>query len=244
MNRRLPVLVTAAFAFAAGFLPVAAAGQSYGTGDQVLTLGPMAFRGRDSTLTFLTASDGYLYGYDPSFELYVAPLTLPDGAEIFQMCVYGNVTSDGYVNATIQSVKLVPGGQSSSYVDVPGSEVVDTIQIGYGTVCTNPFSYVFHDTNENFENIAHDIRIWTSYGMGVGGVRIFWRRQVSDPPPVSSFDDVPLGSTFSKFIEALKAAGITAGCQSDPPLFCPDRPITRAEMATYLSIALGLHWPN
>ena len=46
---------------------------------------------------------------------------------------------------------------------------------------------------------------------------------------------------YSRSVEAMKAAGITRGCQQSP-LYCPDRPITRAEMAVYLSIALGLHW--
>jgi hypothetical protein len=78
----------------------------------------------------------------------------------------------------------------------------------------------------------------------LGWVEIWWRRQVSPLPVASSFDDVPLGSQYSQFIEALKAAGITGGCQASPPLYCPDRPITRAEMAVYLSLALGLHWPD
>ena len=49
------------------------------------------------------------------------------------------------------------------------------------------------------------------------------------------------GSVFEAAIESVRKAGITVGC--NPPendRYCPDRPVTRAEMATFLSRALGL----
>ena len=49
------------------------------------------------------------------------------------------------------------------------------------------------------------------------------------------------GSPFERDIGVLAAAGITRGC--NPPVndrFCPDSPVTRAEMATFLARALGL----
>jgi hypothetical protein len=42
----------------------------------------------------------------------------------------------------------------------------------------------------------------------------------------------------------LAASGITAGCNASPAQFCPDAPITRAQMETFLARALGLHFPN
>jgi glucose/arabinose dehydrogenase len=49
------------------------------------------------------------------------------------------------------------------------------------------------------------------------------------------------GSVFEGDIEWLGATGVTRGC--NPPVndrFCPDRPVTRAEMATFLGRALDL----
>jgi hypothetical protein len=46
------------------------------------------------------------------------------------------------------------------------------------------------------------------------------------------------GSSFERSIEALAAAGITKGCSADR--FCPNEPVTRAQMATFLARALGL----
>jgi len=64
--------------------------------------------------------------------------------------------------------------------------------------------------------------------------------EVSAAPATASFNDVPTNHPFFKFIEALKASGITAGCSAAPPLYCPDAPLTRGQMAVFLSIALGL----
>jgi hypothetical protein len=63
---------------------------------------------------------------------------------------------------------------------------------------------------------------------------------VSPAPAVATFNDVPVGHPFFRFIEALRASGITAGCSASPPLYCPDSPLTRGQMAVFLSIALGL----
>ena len=41
-------------------------------------------------------------------------------------------------------------------------------------------------------------------------------------------------------IEALLAAQITTGCSQQPLQYCPDRPITRAQMAAFLYRARNL----
>jgi hypothetical protein len=64
--------------------------------------------------------------------------------------------------------------------------------------------------------------------------------QVSPAPLIPSFNDVPTNHPFFQFIEALKASGITGGCQAAPPLYCPDSSVTRGQMAVFLAKALGL----
>jgi hypothetical protein len=63
---------------------------------------------------------------------------------------------------------------------------------------------------------------------------------VSPPPGTATFNDVPTTDPAFKFIEALYNSGITSGCQTSPPLYCPDNTITRREMAVFLAVALGL----
>ena len=60
--------------------------------------------------------------------------------------------------------------------------------------------------------------------------------EAADPAGFADTDD-----HFHKAdIDALAAARITAGCHADPLRYCPDRPVTRAEMATFLARALGV----
>ena len=75
----------------------------------------------------------------------------------------------------------------------------------------------------------------------LGFVEVRWRRTVSDPPAAATFGDVPSSHPFFQFIEALGSSGITGGCGGGN--YCPDSPLTRGQMAVFLSKALGLHWP-
>jgi hypothetical protein len=76
--------------------------------------------------------------------------------------------------------------------------------------------------------------------LAIKGMRITYKLQVSPAPAVASFGDVPTGHWAFRYVEALAASGVTSGCA--PGLFCPNNPITRAEMAVFLSDALGLYY--
>lgn len=39
--------------------------------------------------------------------------------------------------------------------------------------------------------------------------------------------------------EALRTAGVTAGCSTSPLRYCPDQPVTRAQMASFFVRALS-----
>ena len=52
------------------------------------------------------------------------------------------------------------------------------------------------------------------------------------------------GNTHAANIDALAAAGITLGCETDPLRYCPDQAVTRAQMATFLNRALELQHQN
>jgi len=62
---------------------------------------------------------------------------------------------------------------------------------------------------------------------------------VSPAPAQATFNDVPANHPFFKYVEALYASGITAGCDVGP-LYCPNNPVTRGQMAVFLAKALGL----
>ena len=74
--------------------------------------------------------------------------------------------------------------------------------------------------------------------MAVWMVRVLDR---SDPVPVTftRFADVDASHPHAAFIERLADIGVTRGC-GDGRNFCPDREVTRAQMAALLSRAYGL----
>jgi ELWxxDGT repeat protein len=56
-----------------------------------------------------------------------------------------------------------------------------------------------------------------------------------DPPAGGGiFSDVPLTFWAVEWIEQLYADGVTSGCGTGPLVYCPETPVTRAEMAVFL----------
>ena len=74
------------------------------------------------------------------------------------------------------------------------------------------------------------------------GFRAFYNLQISPAPGVASFSDVGTGYWAYQAIEAMASSGITTGFPDGT--FRPENTVTRAQMATFLARALGLHWPN
>ena len=64
------------------------------------------------------------------------------------------------------------------------------------------------------------------------------------PRQRAGFDDVDPRSAHAANIEALYAAQITTGCTQEPLAYCPSRPVTRAQMASFLTRALDLETPR
>jgi hypothetical protein len=60
------------------------------------------------------------------------------------------------------------------------------------------------------------------------------------PPACATpvFNDVPASSPFCRWIEELVRRGITAGCGGGN--FCPAQPVTREQMAVFLTVTFGL----
>ena len=56
----------------------------------------------------------------------------------------------------------------------------------------------------------------------------------------SRFTDVEDDDWQTPYIERMADLGITVGCRSDPPQFCPDSPVNRGQMASFLTRALDL----
>ncbi len=102
---------------------------------------------------------------------------------------------------------------------------------GYGAVTEGPTLAVTVDDDEV------SVRPIGPIGLGPIG-------PVDDDPedraPSAAFVDVAPRSVHAVAIGALLAEGITGGCSVDPPRYCPQDPVTRAQMASLLARALDL----
>jgi hypothetical protein len=65
------------------------------------------------------------------------------------------------------------------------------------------------------------------------------------PPPATGtdFTDVPADFWAAPYIEQLFAEGGTAGCQPNPPRYCPDQSVLREQMAVFLVRAFNFTLP-
>ncbi|HEY1252050.1 MAG TPA: S-layer homology domain-containing protein [Thermoanaerobaculia bacterium] len=96
------------------------------------------------------------------------------------------------------------------------------------------------------DNLTQTYFVQVEMGVGLSNllrsVKVHYRLQVSPDPAIQSFTDVPVSHPFHRYVEALYDAGITAGYPDGR--FGVDDPITRGQMAVFLALALGLHFPN
>ena len=54
------------------------------------------------------------------------------------------------------------------------------------------------------------------------------------------FKDVPSSNPFARYIEHLYDHGVTGGCATNPLRYCPDKAVTRAQMAIFIVRSFGL----
>ncbi len=178
-----------------------------------------------------------------------APIHLPSGALITY------VELDYYDNSAVGEVQAAIGvcgftgqlcilyvGDQNGCSDAP-------FALCSGNAATPGYSYVGTDmsgdaiTVDNYSNrYVFAVGNTTNDGStALSQIIIGYVLQVSPAPGVATFLDVPTSSPQFQFVEALVAAGITAGCGGNN--YCPNNPVTRGQMAVFLAKALGLQFP-
>lgn len=230
-----------AFVGVSGASP-AAGEETFGTVDTVrLTVPASAFVCENpSCYAYSIIGYGYL-GLDSScvsstsLQAFRAPVNLPNGALVtgMDMYFYDSDTADN-ISATLWKTSGASPTQSNvGQVSSAGSS-------GYGVATASANTTV--DNTSQYELEINQAYPLANGALGFRAVVVEYKLQVSPAPAVASFADVPTSSPIFRFVEALKASGITAGC--DATHYCPNDPLTRGQMAVFLSAALGLHWPN
>lgn len=178
---------------------------------------------------------------------------LPHGADLRQVSVWLYDDSSS-LNSTVRLYRVCqpdfgPGPQINTLLDVASTSGAAGHQYrnlgciaSFPQLC--PIQLELHETID-LESCVYLVQVGfesCSLDLGIVNARARWERQISPAPATATFDDVPPGNLFFQHIEALAASGITSGCDANS--FCPNAPLTRAQMATFLAEALGLHWEN
>lgn len=235
--RRCPALA-AALAVVAASVALAQPAPTFGTASEIrYHLGYSEFMPADSTISYFPYGPlKGLFATSPA-ATFVASPHIPTGARVttveFNYCDSNN--SGQHIQMDLLDCALV-GNDCHS---------LQSFQSGLGGCIV-----IFFDLTSQNYTMSNQLReLFVQYTLGSGdstnvlvGASIGYKLQVSPGPGVATFADVPTTSPQFKFVEALYAAGITAGCGSGN--FCPNQPLTRGQMAVFLSTALGLHFPN
>ncbi len=107
-------------------------------------------------------------------------------------------------------------------------------QAGFATGTSNWSASVPLELGQNIITVT---AVDGSFNQGSASITVTLETTPTPPPPV--FADVPANHVFFGFIQAIAQAGITGGCATNPPLYCPDDGVRRDQMAVFL--LRGIH---
>jgi len=189
---------------------------------------------------------GYFGPQNTGFnQMFHAPVQLPGGAlpDSLVVPLYDNNSSER-IEVRLSRIRCTGNGPCvegvlaealTTNAEPPGHTVRGSSLAGITWYNDNET-----DGSSQFGEISVDVSNTTDLMMGP--ILIRYTLQVSPSPATATFNDVPTTHWAFRFIEALAASGITAGCGGGN--YCPESPLTRAEMAVYPATAPGLHDPD
>src|SRR5438445_9590336 len=158
-------------------------------------------------------------------------------------CGGGNYCPDAPVTRAQMAVFLLVGEHGSSYVPPPATGNV------FADVPADSFAAAFieqlHAEGITGGCAVNPPRYCPASQVSRAQMAVFLLAaehgsSYTPPPATGIFTDVPLSSPFARWIEQLYREGITAGCGTNPPRYCPDQNVTRGQMAVFLSSTFSL----
>jgi hypothetical protein len=223
--------------------------ESAGLKNQVQWITPQEFQrvresSRISDWGYLADMELFDDGYD-SDARWRSVIHLPDGAKIvnaqwylFDRC--GNDPDVDSIDVMIRKITPDPGGPTQGQTICQESSFTNAGYLRLDCDFTSGSQTVRNTKNYYVATIEFDTSRCPDRAQRLSGLKIVYKLQISPAPASHTFFDVPPTAQFFQEIEALAASGITLGC--DGHNFCPDRYVTRGQMAAFLARALGLSW--
>ena len=210
------------------------------SGERTLALNAWDFDPAVTSSTPLDSSNNFRTGA----AVFVAGVHLPEGSQITGIELYGCDT-DLAASMTVELQRCqedTPAAGPSPCVAIFQADSGVPTFTGCGFFF-NTSAPVYPELVDNLgRSYVARVNLSTS-SLRFRTFRVFYRQSIGFPPANPTFTDVPATHPLFRFVEQLYAAGITGGCSASPPQYCPDAPLTRGQMAVFLTQALGLNWP-
>ena len=212
-----------------------------GPNSNYTSIAARSFVGRQNTAALTWQYSGGVVGCCENLsrtgteEFADAEILLPPGVAIQSVRYWAVDTNavDDLFFSIIQNCLPGFGGGPATQTVIAQGQTVDATGFQGGLLAGGPATVNMRDCT-----YLARVRFPVANSLTFQKLRVEWRRQVTPQPAVATFTDVPVTHFFARWIEAIAAAGITAGCGGG--MYCPDAPVTRAQMAVFLSVALGL----
>ena len=190
-------------------------------------------RGVTATLTKAWLSDFLDVPAADGFHDYVEKL-FRNGVTVG--CLNGNYCRDDSVTRAQMAVFLLKSKFGASHVPPPATGTVfDDVHVGdFAADWIEELASLQITAGCDADSYCPDQAVSRAQ-MAVFLLKTALGSAYVPPPAVEGvFDDVHPGDFAADWIEDLYARAITGGCQLSPPLYCPDAPNTRGQMAVFL----------
>jgi hypothetical protein len=135
----------------------------------------------------------------------------------------------GTVSVGAKSFKVMQGGAAAIFNDVPATDSnFDYVSLMYSNGITAGCS-----TTPPLYCPTTPVTRAQMAVFVVAGLDIAMKTSLTYTP-TPYFQDMPSSSNYFPFVQRIKDLGITAGCSTSPPLYCPDSTITQGQMAVFM----------
>jgi hypothetical protein len=221
--------------------PNGAAGQSTRPRLEWTSLGPVTY------FVFLGAAADPPFAAATNTAFFVPAGLLPNTTYFWKVQSQtsgGTVTSPTYSFTTAGGcpAELLPAARKFSHLGAPFTVSVAALPDCAWTAGTDAAGWITMDAAAGTGPGSFGASVAANNGLARTGTISSGGRAVKIlqggfPAPV--FGDVPAAAADFDYISLFYARGITAGCSANPLLYCPETPVTRAQMAVFIVAALN-----
>ncbi len=225
--------------------PRSIAAESYGiTNTDYMTVTAAEFRPIHPSYLYLIDFSNLMMTNTGGGNIFIAPVSMPSGALVIGLELAGcDLFTGDNMQVALGRVEE-PNGLFENMAEV----FTDGTASSPGDGCN--FWLDASVVTPTIDNFTYSYYVLVAFGiltppytpdLKLRAVRLYWKRQVQPSDGTPAFGDVPIGNAYRQYVEAAAALGILSPCA--PGFFCPDNPVTRAQLALALAKALGLDYP-